>query len=108
MTFNDIADRFVRAESGSDFFKDFYKEAFLRMKSDPENASLYFVVGIAAKSYVQHHEDQGVPPELADRAKTTMVEYSAKVIQALTSEPAQRFRLLSEISLDYEWNLTDF
>ncbi len=52
MTFKAITQRFAQSESGSDSFKQFYKEAFDLMKADPDNAGLYFVVGIAAQTYV--------------------------------------------------------
>ncbi|VTU42681.1 hypothetical protein [Variovorax sp. RA8] len=108
MDFKDIAQRFERAESGTDAFKAFYKEAFQLMKTDPENASLYFVVGIAAQSYVRTYEDQGVAAEFADRAKATLVGFNAKLIEALASEPAMRLKLLSEVATDYEWHVADF
>lgn len=108
MTFNDIAQRFESAESGTDSFKAFAKEAFQLMKNDPENAGLYFVAGVAAHSYVRQYEDQGVTPAFADGAKATLADINTRLIEALASEPAKRLRLLGEVAIDYEWNVTDF
>lgn len=108
MNFKDIAERFERAESGTDAFKVFYKDAFELMKSDPENAALYFVVAVAGQSYVRTYEDQGVTAEFADGAKATLAAFNAKLIRALASEPAIRLRLLGEVATDYEWNIASY
>ena len=108
MNFQDIAKRFEQTNSGSESFKTLFKDAFQTMKSDPENASLYFVVGVAARAYVRKYEDQAISAEFADRAKSIIVGYNAKVCEALAADPATRLRLLSEVAIDYEWNVTNF
>ncbi|MFT3719687.1 hypothetical protein [Pseudorhodoferax sp.] len=108
MSFPEIAQRFAETSSGTDAFKVFYKEAFKLMQADPVNASLYFVPGIAAQSFVRNYEDQGITTEFADRSKAILVEFNAKIVQALASDPAERLRLLSEVALAYEWNVHDF
>lgn len=108
MSFQDVAERFERAESGTDSFKTLFKEAFQLMTSDPDNAGLYFVIGIAAQAYVRRYEDQGVTPEFADRAKATLAGYTAKIVQALASDAQTRLRLLGEVAIDYEWHMPDF
>ncbi len=108
MNFQDIATRFEHAESGTDSAKVLFKDAFNMMKSDPENAGLYFVIGSAARAYVRAYEDQGISPEFADRAKITMVGFNAKINLALNADAATRLRLLGEVAIDYEWNVRDF
>lgn len=108
MNFQDAAERFERTESGTDSFKNLSKAAFDQMKSDPDNAGLYFLIGTAARAYVRCYEDQGVAPEFADRAKATLVAYNTKIVQALASDANTRVRLLGEVAIDYEWNLPDF
>ena len=108
MTFNDIAARFEQSGSGSDSFKALFKSAFDLMKADAENASLYFLIGVAAKSYVRVYEDQAVTEEIAERAKSIVVGYNRKVTAALATDAADRFRLASEIAFDYEWQVADF
>ena len=92
MAFQDIAQRFDSAPSGTDAFKSFYKDAFALMKTDPDNAGLYFVVGIAAQSYVRTYEDQGISGDFA----------------ALALEPQKRLQLLGEVAIAYEWDVHDF
>jgi hypothetical protein len=104
MTFKEITQRFARSESGSDSFKQFYKDAFDLMKQDPDNAGLYFVVGIAAQTYVIKYEDQAVDPEFADRVKVTLEGFNARLLAALDMAPADRLRVLGEVAVDYEWN----
>lgn len=106
--FKTIAERFERAESGTDSFKVFYKDAFELMKIDPENAGLYFLVAVASQSYVRRYEDQGVEPQFADRAKATLNGFNTKLIEALESDPARRLQLLGEVAVDYEWNVAEF
>lgn len=108
MKFADIAERFGNSASGTDAFKIFYKSAFDLMKSDPENAGLYFVVGIAAQSFVRRYEDQGISTEFAEQAKATLDGFNTKLIQALQAEPAERLHLLAEVAIDYEWNVSSF
>jgi len=108
MNFKDIADRFEHGNSGSESFKTLFKESFLAMQSDPENAGLYFVIGVAARAYVNTYEDQAVSAEFADRAKAIIVGYNAQVCQALAADPATRFRVASEVAMDYEWKVPHF
>jgi hypothetical protein len=108
MNFKEISERFARTPSGTDAFKIFYKAAFDLMKEDPDNAGLYFVVGIAAQAFVRKYEDQGITAEFADGAKARLESMNNKLESALESEPAQRLRLLGEVAIDYEWHLTSF
>ena len=108
MNFQDIEERFERAQSGTGSFKILFKEAFQLMTSDPDNAGLYFVIGIAAQAYVRRYEDQSVMPEFADHATTILAGYNTKIVQALASDAVTRLRLLGEVAVDYEWNMPDF
>ncbi|HEY9279192.1 MAG TPA: hypothetical protein VIP51_03880 [Eoetvoesiella sp.] len=108
MTFKEITQRFERSESGSDSFKFFYKDVFELMKIDPENAGLYFVVGIAAQTYVIKYEDQAVDPEFADRAKAIVEGFNIRLLDALDMDPADRLRVLGEVAVEYEWEVDAF
>lgn len=108
MTFKEITERFARSESGSDSFKLFFKEAFELMKSDPDNAGLYFVVGVAAQTYVIKYEDQAVDPEFADRAKATLESFNRRLLEALDMEPLARLRVLGQVAVEYEWKVDAF
>lgn len=108
MNFDDIAARFENSSSGTDAFKAFFRDAFQLMKSDPLNAGLYFVVGVAAQSYVRMYEDQGVTAEFADSAKATLAGFNTKLIEALAAAPERRLELLGEVAIDYEWNVDAF
>jgi hypothetical protein len=108
MNFADIAERFAQSSSGTDAFKVFYKDAFGLMRSDPDNAGLYFVVGIAAQAFVRKYEDQGISVDFADQAQATLKGFNAKLIRALQAEPAERLRLLGEVAIDYEWHVPSF
>ncbi|NYT68619.1 hypothetical protein [Pusillimonas noertemannii] len=108
MTFKEITERFAHSESGSDSFKLFFKEAFELMKADPDNAGLYFVVGVAAQTYVIKYEDQAVDPEFADRAKATLEGFNSRLLQALDMDPLARLRVLGEVAVEYEWKVDAF
>jgi len=108
MTFSDIAQQFMNAQSGTDAFKAFYQDVFALMKTDPDHASLYFVVGVAARSFVQSYEDQAITREFVDRAKAVLVDFNQKVDQALRADPAQCLRLLNQVAFAYEWDVHDF
>lgn len=104
MTFREITAHFAQSESGSDSFKQFYKDAFALMKRDVDNAGLYFVVGIAAQTYVIKYEDQAVAPEFADRVKATLEGFNQRLLAALDMAPAERLKVLGAVAVDYEWN----
>lgn len=108
MTFQEITQRFAQSESGSDSFKKFSRDAFELMKQDTVNAGLYFVVGIAAQTYVIKYEDQAVAPEFADRIKATLEGFNRRLLAALALAPAERLRVLGEVAVDYEWNESAF
>ena len=108
MNFQEISTRFENDLSGSDAFKLLYRGAFDLMKSDLDNAGLYFVIGVAAQAFVQKYEDQGITVEFADNAKATMVALNTRILAVLAAEPAQRLRILGEVATEYEWNVTAF
>ncbi|PKO62917.1 MAG: hypothetical protein CVU24_01745 [Betaproteobacteria bacterium HGW-Betaproteobacteria-18] len=108
MKFSEIAQVFEEGFAGTDQFKELSKKAFQLMKSDPENAALYYVVGVAAHAYVMRYEDQGVDPELANRAKEVLVGFSKRIVAALPQDASQRLQTASAIAIDYEWNVREF
>lgn len=108
MNFKQIAARFEQAESGSDSFKQLSRDAFESMKTDVDNAALYFLIGVAARSYVSRYEDQGVSGEFADRAKAVLVGYNDRLIAALGADAQTRLHVLGEVAVDYEWQVSDF
>lgn len=108
MKFPEIAQEFEDGFTGTDQFKELSRKAFQLMKSDPENAALYYVLGVAAHSYVMRYEDQGVEPERADRAKEVLVGFSKRIVAALPQDAAQRLQTASSIAIDYEWNVREF
>jgi len=108
MNFDDIARAFEDGPSGTDQFKTFFKGAFQLMKTDSENAALYFPVGIAAQAYVLRYEDQAVESALADKAKATLVEFNKRLASALPLDPAQRLRVASSLAISYEWDVREF
>ncbi len=108
MSFKEITQRFAQSESGSDSFKQFYKDAFDLMKADPDNAGLYFVVGIAAQTYVIKYEDQAVDPAFADRAKATLEDLNNRLLRALDQDADQRLRVLGQVAVEYQWHVDAF
>ena len=108
MNFKEAAARFERSESGTDAFKRLYKDAFALMSSDSENAGLYFVIGVAAHSYVNRYEDQGVSGEFSDRAQAILAGFNRKISQALASEASIRLSLLGEVAAEYQLQVSEF
>ena len=108
MTFDDQAGRFAAAESGTDSFKLLYKAAFGLMTEQPAHAAFFFVIGVAAHSYVLQYDDQGVSPEFADKAKAVMVGFNEKIAKALSSAPDVAVKLLGEVSSDYQFKVHEF
>ena len=108
MNFQDIAQRFEVAESGTDSFKILYKDAFALMTEDPAHAAFYYVIGSAAHAYVITYEDQGVSPEFADRAKAVLVRFNASIVAALKAPAAEGLRILGEVASEYQFRVPEF
>lgn len=108
MNFQDTAVRFERSESGTDAFKLLYKDAFELMREDAANAGLYFVIGVAAQSYVRQYEDQGVSNEFANHAKAILQDFNSRIVQALAADPARRLQLLGEVAAEYQLQVHEF
>jgi hypothetical protein len=108
MKFQDIAAQFAAAESGTDSFKKLYKDAFHLAEAEVENAGLYFTIGVIAQAYVRRYEDEAVPTELANRAKTLLEKFNGKIVKGLESDAAARLRLLGEVANEYQSQVHDF
>ena len=108
MTFQEAAARFEDSGAGTDNFKRLYKDAFELMNDDAENAALYFVIGVTAHAYVTQYEDQAVSGEFSDRAKSILVGFNRKIIQALAADAATRLTLLSEVASEYQLQVHEF
>ena len=108
MNFQETAARFESSGAGSDDFKQLSKDVFQLMSSDSENAALYFVIGVAAHSYVTRYEDQAVTGEFADRAKSILVGFNRKISAALAAEPGKRLALLGEVAAEYQLQVHEF
>jgi len=108
MNFQETAARFETSGAGTDDFKRLSKEAFELMSSDIENAGLYFVIGVAAHSYVTQYEDQAVSGEFADHAKAILVGFNRKISRALASDAQTRLSVLGEVAAEYQLRVTEF
>lgn len=108
MSYSDLSTEFEVAPSGIDSFKRLYKGAIQLMTADRANAALYFPIVIAAQAYVLRFEDQAIGIEFADRAKAIMAGLNRKILQALDADAETRYRLLSEVSAEYELDVKDF
>jgi hypothetical protein len=108
MNFQEIAAQFESAESGTDSFKRLYKDAFHLVEVSAENAGAYFIIATIAQAYVRRYEDEAVPNELANRAKTLLTRFNAKIVQGLGSDAATRERLLGEVAHEYQAQVHDF
>ena len=108
MTFQETAATFEQSGGGTDDFKRLYKEAFHLMKTDTENAGLYFVIGVAAHAYVIKYEDQAVTAELAENAKAALVGFNAKICAALSADAVKRLALLGEVACGYQFDVSNF
>lgn len=108
MRFQAIADEFSACEACSDSFKRLSRRAYALMKEDPENAIAYFLIAVAARSYVARYEDQAVEVAQAERAKSAMLALSRRVEAALACEEGERLQLLGAIAIDYEFSTSEF
>ena len=108
MSFKETAAVFAQSGGGTDDFKHLYKDAFRLMKTDRENAALYFVIGVAAHAYVLKYEDQAVTAELAENAKAALVGFNAKICAALLADAATRLALLGEVASGYQFDIANF
>lgn len=108
MNFSDTVERFKESLAGTDAFKALAKNCFELVKTDRENAGLYFVAGVAARAFVMRYEDQGLSSEFVESSKATMLGMCEKLVSALQSERGDRLLVLGEVAHEYEWVVTAF
>jgi hypothetical protein len=108
MTFQQIAAQFEAAESGTDSFKQLYKDAFHLAESSAQNAGSYFIIATIAQAYVRRYEDEAVTTEQANRAKALLIRFNTKIVQGLSGDAATHLRLLGEVAHEYQAQIHDF
>ncbi|MCC8378165.1 MULTISPECIES: hypothetical protein [Xenorhabdus] len=108
MIFDEIKDRFASAGIGTDAFRELYRETFDLMNEDKDNAVIYFLVGVAARSYVLRYDDQEVDPDFAEQSKILMEGFVEKIALSLKQSFEKRIKIASEVASDYHWKTSSF
>ncbi len=108
MTFEELSQRFADAPSSIDATKVLYRGALELMREDPQNAALYFIIGVAGNSFVRTWEDQALTPQFLDVKKKQLQHILNTLLAALLAPPAERLRLAGEAAVFYEWSISDF
>ncbi|STV85514.1 Uncharacterised protein [Klebsiella michiganensis] len=108
MTFDEIKERFAGAGTGTDAFRGLYNETFELMNADKENAAVYFLIGVAARSYVLRYDDQAVDPNFAEQSKQTMSALVDKIAFALHQPAEDKIKIASEVASEYHWESHQF
>ena len=108
MTFDEIKERFAGAGTGTDAFRGLYNETFELMNADKENAAVYFLIGVEARSYVLRYDDQAVDPNFAEQSKQTMSALVDKIAFALHQPAEDKMKIASEVASEYHWKVTSF
>ena len=108
MNFAEIAAKFESADTGTDTYKEFYKDLYKLMPIDKENAALYFVMAIIAQAYVRRYEEEAVQKFFADKVKARFERFNRNISQGLVSDSTTRLAMLSEIALEYELEISEF
>lgn len=108
MTFEAIKERFALAGTGTDAFRELYNGLFELMNTDKDNAVAYFLLGVAARSYVLRYDDQAVDPDFAEQSKQTMSTFVEKIAFALRQPAIEKMKIVSEVASDYHWKVSNF
>lgn len=108
MNFKSISHDFFESSVGTDSFRELYKKSFLLMKEEPQHAIIYHLIGCIARSYVTTYDDQEVKPENALKAKSLLEHFNNKILTALDSDAETCLKIVSEISLEYQYHIHDF
>jgi hypothetical protein len=102
MSFNEVVRAFSERIACTDAYGDLKSRCLQLSKTDPDNASAYFLVAGFARSYVLLHDEEAVPAELAQRAHEQLVRYLGMVASAIADGSASaRLSALNAIVLDY-------
>ena len=108
MTFDELAANFRNSPSSIDAVKLLYRGAYELMKTEVDNAGLYFVIGVAGQSFVRSWDDQELTVEFLDKSKSEIEGLLDTLLRALHSEPAEKLRLLGQAATEYEWHIKGF
>lgn len=108
MDFKTVSEIFLESSIGTDSFRELYKNSFLLMKEDQENAIIYHLIGTMARSYVLVYDDQPIKPENALKSKALFEHYNNKILKALEGDAESRLKIVSEIAIEYQNDIHDF
>jgi len=101
MDFKTITTDFAQSVPGTDAFLKVKQQSLALMKSDPNNASAYFLIYGFARSYVILHDDEGITTEVASAAQTQLLSYMQTIGPALGNGQAL-LTAMNQIVLDYD------
>lgn len=102
MDLTTLISKFEQSPPGTDAYKTLKADCLDAIKSDPNNASAYFMVSRFARSYVLLHEEEAVSVEVAQNAKQQMLDYLGRIRSVAVHGTAEsRLSSLNSIVLDY-------
>lgn len=79
-------------------FEAFAADCFRLAGLDPLNAGFYALLGLLAKSSVEHHAGEPLTANVAEEAKTRLIEHAGRVAPALALNPEAKLALLNDLA----------
>jgi len=100
--FSDVVAEFQAALPGTESFKRVRVQCEALIRSQPEQATVCFVIGEFCRAYVLFYEDQEVRPAFAQTIKAQLLGYMLNLDAALQSDdPASLLQALNQVTQAY-------
>ena len=96
---SDITKAFEERNPGVASFETFAAQCMDEVRNDPDNASLYLMLGLTAKQFYDQFSDRPVTVELANQRKERMLSLAQDAIDALDASADGTYGVLNRIAI---------
>lgn len=96
---SDITKAFEERNPGVASFETFAAQCMDEVRNDPDNASIYLMLGLTAKQFYDQFSDQPVTVELANRRKDRMLSLAREAVGALDASSDGKYHVLNRIAV---------
>lgn len=99
MNLNQIIEQFSNSQSSIDAFAQVKQECMELIESDPQRASIYYVIWGFCRSFVLLYEEEEMTVEFTDASKTQLLDYMQRLELAINT--GSEFDALNSVVSDY-------
>ncbi len=96
---SDITKAFEERNPGVASFETFAAQCMDEVRNDPDNASIYLMLGLTAKQFYDQFSDRPVTVELANQRKDRMLSLAQEAVGALEASADGKYGVANRIAI---------